>query len=306
MPTVSHATLTGADLHEPKGIGSAGSGTVYVANGAGTGVWTSSTALSARISGEIQAFATPQVPSGWLECNGSLVSRTTYSNLFTALTIQQTGSRTNSSTSITGLSDTSSMVIGYYVGGSGITNGTTIAGIPGGTSLTLSLAAVSTGSGTIIVSPFPLGNGTTTFTLPNMTDTGRFARSRSVGGLQSGAYQTNQFAQHLHAVGLTTSTESAAHNHAGTTTGQSAQHTHTYNYGHNLNTVQTGGTLQAQAFPPDTSATSGIASADHTHDYTTSTQSVLHTHTISGNTGNQGSGTETRPESLALLYCIKT
>lgn len=34
-----HSTLTGADLHEPKGADSASIDTVYVANGAGTGVW---------------------------------------------------------------------------------------------------------------------------------------------------------------------------------------------------------------------------------------------------------------------------
>lgn len=36
---VAHSTLTGADLHEPKGVASASAGTVYVANGAGSGVW---------------------------------------------------------------------------------------------------------------------------------------------------------------------------------------------------------------------------------------------------------------------------
>lgn len=36
-----HKNLTGADLHEPKGIESATSGQVYVANGAGGGAWTS-------------------------------------------------------------------------------------------------------------------------------------------------------------------------------------------------------------------------------------------------------------------------
>ena len=34
-----HKDLTGADLHEPKGIDSAASGDVYVADGAGSGVW---------------------------------------------------------------------------------------------------------------------------------------------------------------------------------------------------------------------------------------------------------------------------
>ncbi len=35
-----HRNLTGASLHEPKGVESATSGTVYHANGAGSGSWT--------------------------------------------------------------------------------------------------------------------------------------------------------------------------------------------------------------------------------------------------------------------------
>lgn len=38
MP-IKHSLLTGADLHEPKGIEAANGGTVYTANGAGSGVW---------------------------------------------------------------------------------------------------------------------------------------------------------------------------------------------------------------------------------------------------------------------------
>lgn len=34
-----HQDLTGADLHEPKGVASAASGRVYVADGAGSGTW---------------------------------------------------------------------------------------------------------------------------------------------------------------------------------------------------------------------------------------------------------------------------
>lgn len=35
----AHSTLSGADLHEPKGIESASANTVYKANGAGSGTW---------------------------------------------------------------------------------------------------------------------------------------------------------------------------------------------------------------------------------------------------------------------------
>lgn len=39
----AHASLTGSDLHEPKGVAAASANTVYVANGAASGAWTSLT-----------------------------------------------------------------------------------------------------------------------------------------------------------------------------------------------------------------------------------------------------------------------
>ena len=39
MANVNHSTLTDPYLHEPKGVASAGAGTVYVANGSGSGTW---------------------------------------------------------------------------------------------------------------------------------------------------------------------------------------------------------------------------------------------------------------------------
>lgn len=37
---VEHKNLTGAQLHEPKGVAAAPNGSVYIANGSGSGVWT--------------------------------------------------------------------------------------------------------------------------------------------------------------------------------------------------------------------------------------------------------------------------
>jgi len=37
--TIEHRNLTGAQLHEPKGCATAGAGTVYVADGVGSGTW---------------------------------------------------------------------------------------------------------------------------------------------------------------------------------------------------------------------------------------------------------------------------
>jgi hypothetical protein len=44
---VTHASLTGSDLHEPKGIENATAGQVYVADGAGSGDWTTTSSDNA-------------------------------------------------------------------------------------------------------------------------------------------------------------------------------------------------------------------------------------------------------------------
>lgn len=51
MPNVTHASLTGADLHEPKGVASTTLGNVYVANGAGSGSWQRLTQASVSVNG---------------------------------------------------------------------------------------------------------------------------------------------------------------------------------------------------------------------------------------------------------------
>lgn len=45
MANVNHSTLTDPFLHEPKGIATASSGQVYVANGSGSGTWTNKQTL---------------------------------------------------------------------------------------------------------------------------------------------------------------------------------------------------------------------------------------------------------------------
>lgn len=46
----AHSTLTGADLHEPKGVAAASANAVYVANGAGSGTWQTLTTSSLNTS----------------------------------------------------------------------------------------------------------------------------------------------------------------------------------------------------------------------------------------------------------------
>lgn len=49
MANVQHNALTDPELHEPKGVASATSGQVYVADGAGSGDWDGADAIDATI-----------------------------------------------------------------------------------------------------------------------------------------------------------------------------------------------------------------------------------------------------------------
>ena len=294
MSTVSHATLTGVDLHEPKGASTAASGTVYIANGAGSGSW-GSVATSLNFVGMIADFALPSVPSGWLECDGTAVSRTTYSALWTTLTIQQSGTRSSGSPTITGLSDTSNMQVGYYVGGSGIGVGTTILSI-GVNQITLSANASSSGTSTVIVSPFPQGDGSTSFNLPDTKTNGRYRRSRT-SSVHAGTVQADQNKTHTHALTTASAASGGAHTHTITDSGHSHSSTSgagLYNYGGTaqLQTTVSGGTVYniggVVANTTGISINSGGA----------------HTHTLSGTTDSDGAS-EVRPLSLVVLTCIK-
>ena len=46
MANVNHSTLTDPYLHEPKGVATASSSEVYVANGSGSGAWTAKESLA--------------------------------------------------------------------------------------------------------------------------------------------------------------------------------------------------------------------------------------------------------------------
>jgi microcystin-dependent protein len=79
----AHKDMTGADLHEPKGVAEATSGQVYVADGSGSGSWT--TQQSQVPVGSVTDYAGTSAPSGWLFCYGQAISRTTYATLYAAL-----------------------------------------------------------------------------------------------------------------------------------------------------------------------------------------------------------------------------
>src|SRR5258705_4115375 len=226
MANVSHASLTGSNLHEPKGADTAALGTVYVSNGAGGGTWTAIGTSS--FTGQIADFLAPFVPAGWLELDGSVISTSTYSALYAVMSATTSGTRTNGSPIITSIPSTAGYKAGYFVFGTGITSGSTVLTVDSGTQITISIAATSSGSSAFAISPWLLNTGT--ITLPDVTTVGRYRRSRT-SATAVGQVLADQNQAHTHTG--TTNTESATHTHSvsGTTGAMSANasHAHTTN-----------------------------------------------------------------------------
>jgi hypothetical protein len=291
LANVSHASLTAANLHEPKGAATATAGQIYVANGAGSGAWTTVEGLS--ITGMIAPFVTPIAPSGWLECDGSAINTSSYPSLYNAMTISQTGTRGAGSPTITGLSSTTGMKAGYYAFGTGIASGTTIVSVDSASQITLSANSASSGSSTVAVSPWLLNTGT--IALPNLTTAGRFIRSRTSSTL-IGALQADQNQAHTHTA---TTSSDGAHTHTINVTDPGHVHGGVYP---DVNAYTTGGGANNQTFSY-ISRTAGNTSSATTGITASSVSNGAHTHTLT--TSSSGS-TEARPVALVAIYCVKT
>lgn len=221
-------------------------------------------------AGRIEWFATLSAPTGFLAADGSAVSRATYATLFSTIAVAATGTTTNTSNSVTGVAGASSNWIGFPISGAGIPTGTTISNVSG-TTLTLSNNATASASGVALtIAPFGVGDGSTTFNVPDMR--GKVPRGWDNGagvdpGRVFGSYQADSFASHSHTA---TSTS--------TTTGQSQYQLWDQ---HSGTSTMTG------------SGSSGVAYQPLTLSTTTST------------TVNATGGTETRGKNVALLACIK-
>lgn len=296
MTNVSHASLTGSQLHEPKGVASATSGTVYVADGAGSGTWSS--VGTSSFTGMIADFTWPVVQDGWLELDGSTISTTTYSALYNVMAISTTGTRTNGSAVITSIPSTTHFRVGYYIFGTGFSSGTTILSIDSSTQITVSNNASSSGTaGSIAVSPWLLNTGT--IKLPDVSTAGRFRRSRT-SSTAVGQTQADQNQSHTHSLSVTgTSSSDGSHTHTASVTDPG--HTHAISVPNSsgsspLSGVIIGGTGIVTA---TNSATTGITVSN------ASTGAHTHTMTSTGTSGSNG-GTEARPLAIIVMTCVKT
>lgn len=116
-------------------------------------------------TGTIIDYAGVYPPAGYLACNGATPLRTTYPRLFAYLVPIQTCNTSGTSLTVT---DSSFMYVGMPIEGTGIPANTIIASIISGTSVTMSASApVATGV-PVAFFPWGNGNGSTTFTIPNL------------------------------------------------------------------------------------------------------------------------------------------
>ncbi len=124
-------------------------------------------------------------PSGYLPVDGSAISRATYPTLFSCITVSGVAATLNSTMTI-GVPNSALFQVGWYVGGANVTCNSTITSIPGGgVSIVINNSAGATGSSTLTIGPYPQGDCSTTFTLPNYQGRGTVMADLAGGTLSA-------------------------------------------------------------------------------------------------------------------------
>lgn len=157
------------------------SGSASVVYGDGIDIRTSLPGTAIPPAGIPLDWAGLTPPSWAVVRNGSALSRATYAALFSALCPTRSGTLTNGTNTVSGLSSTLDMWVGMPVEGVGVPAGTTIASIPSASAITLSANATVSGAQALTLFPFGYGAGgsATTFGVPD--DRGLHVRAYDSG-----------------------------------------------------------------------------------------------------------------------------
>lgn len=274
-------------------------------------------------AGSVQMYAMNTAPTGWLLCDGTAVSRTTYANLFAAIvpskgtvtiTIATPGVVTLASHGFqTGdmiyLTTTGALPTGlsqntiYYVinvTSSTFRLATSAANAAAGTAINTS--GTQSGTHTLRYCPYGLGNGSTTFNVPDL-------RGRSPIGAGTGSGLTARVLGTQYGAETVTldSTSLPTHSHTNTVsggnTGSAGSHFHSfskpaisYDYPNgNFSVSVPAGPYHRFSDGDGVNDTNTVS--DHTHTFTPSISNA--------NAGSGGSHANV-PPVVAMSYIIKT
>ena len=150
-----------------------------------------------ELPGVIKPYAGLTPPTGYLFTDGAAVSRATYAALFAAMSIQTTGNFTSGSAVVTSIPSTANMQAGMPISGPRIQSGTVIQSVDSSTQITMSKTASSSGTGTACaVCPFGVGDGSTTFNLPDLRQ--RMPLGMAASGTGSRLGETGGNINHTH------------------------------------------------------------------------------------------------------------
>lgn len=148
-----------------------------------------------------------------------------------------------------------------------------------------------------------------TFTLPNMTSTGRFPRSRRPGVGETAA-EGNTVGAHVHpdiTVTSATETQDHAHGFSGTTASMNRSNPHSHPMVAPVGNTTTGGGAFACGGALANTNT-GAVDINHEHAFSgvTAGRNAVHNHAVTVPTPANTGTAETRPEAMSFIFCIKT
>lgn len=175
------APLTGGELVATNAVSliyDATAGTFHILSPV---TWPNTSGVPVGTTIEVRGF---NAPTNYAFTYGQAVSRTTYAALFAALTNDQSGTISSGSPTITGLTDTTQFGRGTGVESVGIPAGTTILSCTS-TTCDMSANATTSRTGTMTFFAYGMGDGSTTFNLPD--DRGMVLVARDNQGGNPGA-----------------------------------------------------------------------------------------------------------------------